>query len=247
MQFRILQQPFSMSLAHLQRSKHTQPLALTPTPGRIMTRSDSLRPPSSLSSPWKLVFLTNHSSCPLLFLSPPSLPHPLSPQETEISTRRRECEALEAEVKKKNQTCQTLVSALKIRPRPLSQKDRGWNWFISQSLPRYHHRTQMSPGENEWQPVLMTVLDSLMNKTEKWQRLDANRSAVITTGEQCTQCSEFVFFFAHIVHLPAKKSLICVYVLLALYTGDIFFRLRQVFLNIYMYLYLNAPKCHRVC
>lgn len=43
------------------------------------------------------------SSCPLLF-SP-------SPQETEISTRRKECEVLDAEVKKKNQTCQTLVSA----------------------------------------------------------------------------------------------------------------------------------------
>lgn len=39
-----------------------------------------------------------------------------SPQETEISTRRKECEALEAEVKKKNQTCQTLVSAPKIYP-----------------------------------------------------------------------------------------------------------------------------------
>ncbi len=37
-----------------------------------------------------------------------------SPQETEISSRRKECEALEAEVKKKNQTCQTLVSAPKI-------------------------------------------------------------------------------------------------------------------------------------
>ncbi|CAL8247512.1 unnamed protein product [Merluccius merluccius] len=31
-----------------------------------------------------------------------------SDQETEISTRRRECEALEAEVKKRHQTCQTL-------------------------------------------------------------------------------------------------------------------------------------------
>ncbi|KAF0033528.1 hypothetical protein F2P81_013594 [Scophthalmus maximus] len=30
------------------------------------------------------------------------------PRETEISNRRKECEALEAEVKKKNQTCQTL-------------------------------------------------------------------------------------------------------------------------------------------
>lgn len=29
-----------------------------------------------------------------------------------------------------------------------------------------------------------------MNKTEKWQRLDASWSAVITTGEQCTQCYE---------------------------------------------------------
>lgn len=60
----------------------------------------------SLSYLRKLVFLTNHSSCPLLF-SP-------SPQETEISTRRKECEALEEEVKKKNQTCQTLVSGPKI-------------------------------------------------------------------------------------------------------------------------------------
>ncbi|XP_071338417.1 RIMS-binding protein 2 isoform X6 [Trachinotus anak] len=32
--------------------------------------------------------------------------------ETEISTRRKECEALEAEVKKKNQTCQTLENEL---------------------------------------------------------------------------------------------------------------------------------------
>lgn len=92
----------------------------TPGPGCIMMCSSSLRPPSSPSSPWKLVFLTNHSSCPLLSLS--LRPHPHSPQETEISTRRRECEALEAEVKKKNQTCQTLVSAPKIRPRPLSER-----------------------------------------------------------------------------------------------------------------------------
>ncbi|XP_015225622.1 PREDICTED: RIMS-binding protein 2-like isoform X10 [Cyprinodon variegatus] len=33
-------------------------------------------------------------------------------KETEISTRRKECEALEAEVKKKNQTCQTLENEL---------------------------------------------------------------------------------------------------------------------------------------
>ncbi|PWA18406.1 hypothetical protein CCH79_00009782 [Gambusia affinis] len=33
-------------------------------------------------------------------------------EETEISTRRKECEALEAEVKKKNQTCQTLPACL---------------------------------------------------------------------------------------------------------------------------------------
>lgn len=50
------------------------------------------------------------------FVSPSSL------QESEISTRRKECEALEAEVKRKNQTCQTLVSAPKIHPRPLSER-----------------------------------------------------------------------------------------------------------------------------
>ncbi|TWW61125.1 hypothetical protein D4764_05G0012150 [Takifugu flavidus] len=33
-------------------------------------------------------------------------------EETEISTRRKECEALEAEVKRKNQTCQTLENEL---------------------------------------------------------------------------------------------------------------------------------------
>lgn len=118
---------FNERCTFAEKQTHT-PLALTPTPGCIMTRFGSLRPPSSPGSPWKLVFLTNHSSCPLL--SPPNptpTPHPLPPQETEISTRRRECEALEAEVKKKNQTCQTLVSAPKIRPRPLREKDRGWD------------------------------------------------------------------------------------------------------------------------
>ncbi|CAG14308.1 unnamed protein product, partial [Tetraodon nigroviridis] len=45
--------------------------------------------------------------------------------QTEISTRRKECEALEAEVKRKNQTCQTLVSAPKIPPEPLSERTEG--------------------------------------------------------------------------------------------------------------------------
>lgn len=81
----ILQQPFSMSLAHLRRSKHTRPLRSHLHPaGCIMTRSGSLRPPSSPSSPWKLVFLTNHSSCPLL-----SPPHPTPPLPPALSLPRR--------------------------------------------------------------------------------------------------------------------------------------------------------------
>lgn len=46
----------------------------------------------------------------------------LSPQETVLSTRQKECDSLEAEVKKKNQTCQTLVSASEIDAQPLSER-----------------------------------------------------------------------------------------------------------------------------
>lgn len=66
---------FNEPCTFAEKQTHT-PLALTPTPGCIMTRSGSLRPPSSPSSPWKLVFLTNHSSCPLLSPPTPPLPPP---------------------------------------------------------------------------------------------------------------------------------------------------------------------------
>lgn len=98
----------------------------------------------SLSYLRKLLFLTNHSSCLLLFLFPP--------QETEISTRRKECEALEAEVKKKNQTCQTLVSAPKIYP-GLWATGQRLNWFVPESLACSHHTDV--PWGNEWRSTVM--------------------------------------------------------------------------------------------
>lgn len=81
---------------------------------------------------------------------------------------------------------------------------------------------------------------TVMNKTEKWQRLDASRSAVITTGEQCTQCYEL--FCPHCRFGCKKKNhwyvwhQPCTLVTLFLSEGLFFF-----FFN------LNAPKCHRVC
>lgn len=73
---------------------------------------------------------------PQCFFSPPS------PQETEISTRRKECEALEAEVKKKNQTCQTLVSAPQIHP---DHWMKGWSLKLISTwkhCSRSHHTHQ---------------------------------------------------------------------------------------------------------
>lgn len=86
----------------------------------------------SLSSLRKLLFLTNHSSRPLLSF--------FSPQETEISTRRKECEALEAEVKKQNQTCQTLVSAPKIYRWPLSERTDTIDLYLRALLAIITHR-----------------------------------------------------------------------------------------------------------
>lgn len=79
----------------------------------------------------------------------------LSPQETEISTRRKECEALEAEVKKKNQTCQTLVSAPKIY---LDLWVKGWRLkLISTWEPCLLSSHTNVPWENEWQSTVMTA------------------------------------------------------------------------------------------
>lgn len=87
-----------------------------------------------LSSLRKLLFLTNQAA--VLCFSP-------SPQETEISTRRKECEALDAEVKKKNQTCQTLVSAPRIYFGLWMKRMEAKIDLYPESFAFYHH-TQAS-------------------------------------------------------------------------------------------------------
>lgn len=84
---------------------------------------------------------------------------------------------------------------------------------------------------------------TVMNKTEKWQRLDASR-----------ECGDYNRWAVHSVLWALlstlsirlqkkKKSLICVTP--ALYTRDFFFCLKDFFFLFFFN--LNAPKCHRVC
>lgn len=155
----ILQQPFSMSLAHLQRSKHTRPLRSHLPPAAWWRAAGSLRPPSSPSSPWKLVFLTNHSSCPLLSLPPTPTPPSPSPGDRDQHQTEGVWSTWGGGEEKESNMSDFGKCSENTPPASERKGQRLELIYIPEPPPLSSPHTNV-PGENEWQSVLMTILDS---------------------------------------------------------------------------------------